>query len=751
MSVTLDVTDSLYSYNGTLLQLGAVTVLPAFPDVAGTAITIEDDDGTLTPSESSTITIDGTSETVTYVGVASFNESGLIGGVLGALLGSTEAAVFETSSGELYIYAPDGFPVLGGVASTVEIDTGADFDLAPSTPGVVDGTSGDDNMDVGYEDDDGDEITDYKASVPIFGGGQSGDDIIDGHAGNDTIRAGSGDDDIYGGTGNDTIYGQDGIDKIYGEEGDDLIYGGDGEDILTGGDGDDTIYGGDQSGNDVHKDTIYGGTGNDTIYAGDGNNTVYGQDGDDTISAGANNDYIVGGEGNDTITSGDGVDTIYGGAGDDIIDGGDGDDTVYGGAGNDTWLAGETTSGSDNVFLEDGDDTAEFGYVTEGTDENVDGGDGNDTLSLDADVMAGLDLDVTLMEGGAAADIDIGDDDTSGNFTNFENILGNDGDNTLTGNSEANKLWGAEGADTLDGGAGDDILDGGAGSDTISGGDGDDTFIIGSAAEADGDSITGGSGPDDTTDIDTVDLSSIDPDSYTISATEDPLDSGALTGTVNFDTGEVLSFSGIEIICFAAGTQIITSDGPVNVEDLKTGDLVMTMDHGMQPLRWMGRKKLNSEDLEASPKLKPIRIAAGALGNGTPLNDLLVSRQHRILVRSAIADRMFGVQEILVAAIKLVGHPGVEVVEDAKSVEYFHMLFDQHEIVFSNGAATESLFTGPEALKAVSEDARAEILELFPNIATQTALLPARHIPQKGSMVKRFVERHAKNNKSLMS
>ncbi|MDO6725102.1 hypothetical protein Q4560_17685 [Celeribacter halophilus] len=171
MSVTLDVTDSLYSYNGTLLQLGAVTVLPAFPDVAGTAITIEDDDGTLTPSESSTITIDGTSETVTYVGVASFNESGLIGGVLGALLGSTEAAVFETSSGELYIYAPDGFPVLGGVASTVEIDTGADFDLAPSTPGVVDGTSGDDNMDVGYEDDDGDEITDYKASVPIFGGG----------------------------------------------------------------------------------------------------------------------------------------------------------------------------------------------------------------------------------------------------------------------------------------------------------------------------------------------------------------------------------------------------------------------------------------------------------------------------------------------------------------------------------------------------------------------------------------------------
>ncbi|PZX14570.1 Hint domain-containing protein [Celeribacter halophilus] len=727
MSVSLIANNSLYAYNGTLLNLLGIDV--AFSVEASVSGVITDDDGSLAPGETASVAIEGgADEAMTYIG----------SGTASGLLSSTNIMAFSTGSGtdtQIYIYAPDGFPLLSGVVVSLNIDDTASFDLAPSTPGVVDGTSGDDDMDVyendeDYEDDDGDRITDYKFLV------QSGNDTIYGYAGNDTIHAGSGDDEIYGGTGND------------------IIFGGDGEDIISGGDGNDTIYGGELGFGgieDEHQDRIDGGAGDDTIFAGDGDNIVYGGDGDDTIYAGDNNDYIVGGEGNDTITSGDGVDTIYGGADDDIIDGGDGDDTVYGGAGNDTWLAGETTSGSDNVFLEDGDDTAEFGYVTVGTDENVDGGDGNDTLSLDADVMAGLDLDVTLMEGGAAADIDIGGSDTLGNFTNFENILGNDGSNTLTGNSEANKLWGAEGADTLDGGAGDDILDGGAGSDTISGGDGDDTFIIGSAAEAGGDSITGGSGPDDTTDIDTVDLSSIDPDSYTINATEDPLDSGALTGTVNFDTGEVLSFSGIEIICFTKGTEIITSEGPVAVENLKTGDLVMTMDHGMQPLRWMGRKKLNSIDLEASPKLKPIKIAAGALGNGTPLNDLMVSRQHRILVRSAIADRMFGVQEILVAAIKLVGHPGIEVVEDAESVEYFHMLFDQHEIVFSNGAATESLFTGPEALKAVSEDARAEILELFPDIATQTALLPARHIPQKGGMVKRFVERHAKNNKALMS
>jgi hypothetical protein len=585
MSVSLTATDSLYAYNGSLASLLGIDVL--FSVQPGVSGEFTDDNGVLTSGEVSTVSIEGgADEAMTYIGT----------GTASGLVSSTNIMAFSVGAGassQIYIYAPDGFPLLGGVVVSLNIDSSASFDMSPSTD-AVDGTYGNDVMDVGYEDDDGDEITNEVTGTFLGLNDQSGNDEIYGYAGDDQINGGSGDDTIDGGTGNDTIYG------------------GDGEDILTGGDGDDTIYGGDQSGNDVHKDTIYGGTGNDTIYAGDGNNTVYGQDGDDTISAGANNDYIVGGEGNDTISSGGGSDTIYGGAG-------------------------------------------------------------------------------------------------------------------------------------------DDTLDGGAGYDNLSGGAGNDIFIVSSASDAFGDIISGGSGPDATTDVDEVDLSAFDKSDYTINALEDPADSGALRGTVQFTSGETFSFSGIEVICFARGTEIFTSEGPVAVEDLAVGNRILTMDRGMQPLRWIGRKKLGENELAAAPKLKPIRIAAGALGNGTPLNDLLVSRQHRILVRSAIADRMFGVQEILVAAIKLVGHPGVEVVEDAKSVEYFHMLFDQHEIVFSNGAATESLFTGPEALKAISEDARAEILELFPDIATQTALLPARHIPQKGRMVKRFVERHAKNNKSLMS
>ena len=683
MASTLDVTGNLYTYDGTLAQLLSLTVLPSFTSVSGTA-SITENDGVLTSGEAGTLSIDGVPQSVDYEGVASFNADSLIGGVLGILLGSTDAAVFTSATGEVYLYAPDGFPALAGVATTITLDDAASYNLAPSTAGV-DGTSGDDVMEVWYTDADGDQITDYDPGF-LGIGYQSGEDTIYGYAGNDSINAGSGDDTVYGGSGNDTLLGADGNDVLYGDEG------------------------------------------------------------------------------NDSIDGGSGNDLIYGGADDDTISGGLGRDTVYGGDGNDTWLAGTSDSGTDIVYLEGGDDVAEVGYYTPADGmEVLDGGDGNDTIALDGAAVDGFDIGITLNDDGTATNIGFDTD-----ISNFENVRGNSGANEITGNLLDNELIGAGGQDTLSGGGGNDTLDGGADDDTLDGGDGDDIltggagadsqtggagndrFIIGSAADANGDVIIGGTGPDDTTDQDAIDLSALDPASYTITAVDDPNDSGAKTGTVNFTTGEVLTFSGIEIICFAQGTEIITADGPTCVEDLAEGDLVMTMDNGYQPVRWLGSKVLSAADLQTAPKLRPIRIAAGALGNGTPARDLLVSRQHRVLLRSAIAERMFGVKEVLVAGIKLIELPGIDIAEDVDGVTYFHILFDRHEIVFSNGAATESLFTGPEALKAVSEDARAEILQLFPDIAEQTERTAARYIPAKGQRVLRLIARHAKNHKALV-
>lgn len=178
-----------------------------------------------------------------------------------------------------------------------------------------------------------------------------------------------------------------------------------------------------------------------------------------------------------------------------------------------------------------------------------------------------------------------------------------------------------------------------------------------------------------------------------------------------FDTFEI----GIvpnAVVCFCDGTLIDTPDGPRAIETLRRGDLVLTLDHGAQPIRWIGATALDQIDLKLGPKRSPVRIRAGALGGGLPLRDLMVSRQHRILFRNEGTAERFGASEVLIPAIKLVGRPGIEIVENLKEVRYWHLLFNQHELVFSEGALTESLHTGPEAKKSLSRDAREELIAL---------------------------------------
>ena len=202
--------------------------------------------------------------------------------------------------------------------------------------------------------------------------------------------------------------------------------------------------------------------------------------------------------------------------------------------------------------------------------------------------------------------------------------------------------------------------------------------------------------------------------------------------------------------CFLRGTMIETPQGPVAIEDLRVGAEVLTRDHGPQVLRWIGSVRLHPGLLAAVPQLRPIRIAAGALGKGVPSADLTVSPQHRVLVRSAIAQRMFGAPEVLVAAKQLVLLPGIDIAPDAGEVEYFHMLFDRHEIVISNGAETESLHTGPEALKSVGAAAAAEIFALFPELREDGARVPAR-VLTSGRRGRKLAMRHLQHGRPLLT
>lgn len=200
--------------------------------------------------------------------------------------------------------------------------------------------------------------------------------------------------------------------------------------------------------------------------------------------------------------------------------------------------------------------------------------------------------------------------------------------------------------------------------------------------------------------------------------------------------------------CFTSGTMIETADGLRAVEDIAVGDLVQTADHGLQKLRWTGRRELGAEELSSMPNLRPIRIRAGALGRQMPAHDLIVSPQHRILVRSRIAQRLFDANEVLVAAKQLLAIDGIEIAEDVEDVVYIHLMFDRHEVIYSNGAATESLYAGPEALRSIDVPARQELMTLFP--ALQLGILPEPARPfASGRKGRKLAMRHAQNGKPL--
>ncbi len=215
------------------------------------------------------------------------------------------------------------------------------------------------------------------------------------------------------------------------------------------------------------------------------------------------------------------------------------------------------------------------------------------------------------------------------------------------------------------------------------------------------------------------------------------------TGAGESDT-QVITITITGVTCFTRGTLIHSTYGPQSVESLRVGDFVKT-ETGPLEVLWIGRRYVSAEELAANPKLRPIRILEGALGNGLPRRDLVVSRQHRMMMRSKIAQRMFGEKQVLLPAIHLTALPGIFIDTAADSVEYFHVLLEEHAIIKAEGAPTESLYTGQEMLEALSPDAREEFLTLFPEIAEMNkAPEPARLIPTRKRQ-KRLIQRHIKN------
>ena len=645
-------------------------------------------------------------------------------------------------SGDDDISGNAGIDILGGGEGDDTIDGGADTDL-------MFGGEGSDSLTGGADSDllvggDGDDI--------LHGDVNDGDEgnSVDGAA--DILLGGSGDDTILGGTGGDLIDGGEGADLLVGGADEDVFIEVGPGDVIdgseTGIDNDTVVINGPAvinydpanpengtidfydlttqtvigtatfsnienvlfvedvinptsplpaapapppSGDDVPAapllpgarplpgDGVVEGTAGsdviDTSYLGDPDGDLI--DAGDALLPGevGDDDIVLAGDGGDTVISGAGDDEVFGEGGDDLIEGGSGDDVLRG------------ESGADTVYGETGED-------------EVSGGLGDD-----------------LLGGGAGDDV----------------VSGGEGNDTLTGDDGNDLVAGGAGDDSLSGGEGNDLLSGGAGADTVGldsdsgldlafGGIGSDSFT----GMGQGDTIYGGEDADGS-DIDvldltgaaeaqnaggslTVDLDDTNPENGVVTFFDA---SGAETGTANFYEIET-----VVVPCFTPGTRIATPEGERRVEDLAVGDRVITRDNGIQVIRWLGTRSLESSDLKQAEHLQPILIREGALGNGLPERDMMVSPNHRVLVANDKTALYFEDREVLVAAKHLTGLVGIDAVETS-SVTYIHFMFDQHEVVLSDGAWTESFQPGDQTLRGLDNTQRNEVFELFPELKSE--------------------------------
>ncbi len=189
---------------------------------------------------------------------------------------------------------------------------------------------------------------------------------------------------------------------------------------------------------------------------------------------------------------------------------------------------------------------------------------------------------------------------------------------------------------------------------------------------------------------------------HAVAVTEPLVPGQAYTFTKQI-TSEQAPIPYINLWCFAAGTRIATPQGAITVEDLQPGDLVQTLDNGLQPLR-----EVLSTTVPAEGRFAPVVIAAGTCGNE---HDLMLSPQHRMLFTGARAELLFGESEVLVAACHLI-EAGLAHRRPGGHVTYYHLVFERHEIIFSEGVPSESFLPGQDA--DLPDDTVEEFRALFP-------------------------------------
>ena len=173
-----------------------------------------------------------------------------------------------------------------------------------------------------------------------------------------------------------------------------------------------------------------------------------------------------------------------------------------------------------------------------------------------------------------------------------------------------------------------------------------------------------------------------------------------------------------DVVCFTEGSRIRTPLGLRPVETLAAGDTVLTVDHGPQVIRWVGKRRISQAELARHSHVRPVLIRKDAFGPGVPARDTHVSPQHRLHLASPEATLLFGTREVLAPAKALTNDVSILVDPAPQAVTYVHLMFDRHQLLWVDGMISESFLPGASSMLGMEPARRQGLLTVCPEFST---------------------------------
>lgn len=200
----------------------------------------------------------------------------------------------------------------------------------------------------------------------------------------------------------------------------------------------------------------------------------------------------------------------------------------------------------------------------------------------------------------------------------------------------------------------------------------------------------------------------------------------------NVNAGAYDDADSFVLVCFAEGTRIRAEYGDVPIEALEVGNRVWTRDRGMRPIRWIGKRTV-----DATGEHAPIRFEKGVIGN---YRTLYVSPSHKMFLDHPLAELYFGEKEVLVPAKGLVNDRTITEAP-CKHMTYYHLLFDDHELVEANGCLAESFYPTHRNIVGQDEKAVAELARILPDIYANNAFFGEMVLPTLNGREARLISK----------